>query len=287
MKKIKSFHNFITEKLGIVSNLEPIADHVIEKLKEKNYYELKTIIRDFDVTIEFYLLSNLDNSGSFGIVDLDKKIFKIKLKTLNKSTLIHELKHLDRSLAKNIKTGVKYEPESIMTHITNFVTKNFKHLFKREDLAEMLSLIIYYSNPDEFESYFNGIYYQIKDKIVEGMSKEEKMKIIEEELQDEPIYTFYKHFSKNEFNIRGFFKSNRDMNQYLSEYKRFLEAFTNQKAESVSVWNYLFSHFKKWFGTKLNDVEADKYYQEFNIKVNESIRKNYKKFSRLYSLLVL
>jgi len=287
MKKIKSFDNFVNEKLGIVTNLESIADHVISKLKEKNYYQLEARIRDYDVTIEFYLLRNLDNSGSFGIEDFDNKIFKIKLKSLNKSTLIHELKHLDRVLSKNIKKGVKYEPESIMTHITNFVTKNFSYLFKDKSSAEMLSLIIYYSNPDEFESYFNGIYYQIKDKIVEGMSKEEKMKIIEEDLQDETIYIFYKHFSKNEFDIRYFFKSNRDMNQYLSEYKRFLEVFTKQKTESISIWSNLFSYFKKWIVSGLKDVDADKYHREFNKKVNSSIQKNHRKFNRIYSLLVL
>lgn len=244
MKKIKSFNNYISEKLGIVSYLEPIADHVIEKLKDRNYYELKTRIRDYDITIEFYLLSNLDNSGSFGIVDLDNKIFKIKLKTLNKSTLIHELKHLDRYLSKNIKTSIYWGQEGIMTHITNFVTKKFKHLFKDKDIAETLSLIIYLSNPDEFESYFNGIYYKIKYKIVDSMSKEDKMKIIEEELKGEIIYAIYKFYSKNEFDIRKFFKSNRDMNQYLKEYKRFLEAFNNKKPERVSSWNYLFSHLR-------------------------------------------
>lgn len=287
MKKIKSFENYISERLGIVSNLEPIADHVIEKLRIRNYYELKTRIRDCDVTIEFYLLPNLDNSGSFRTEDLDEKVFKIKLKTLNKPTIIHELKHLDRVLSKNIKKGVKYESESIMTHITNFVTKKFSHLFKDKLSSEMLSLVIYYSNPDEFESYFNGIYYQIKDKIVEGMSKEEKVKIIKDELESEAIYIFYKHFSRNEFEMRYFFKSNRDMNQYLSEYKRFLEVFTKQKTESITVWSNLFSYFKKWIGSGLKDVEADKYYQEFNKKVNSSIQKNYRKFNRLYSLLVL
>lgn len=125
MKKIKSFDNFVNEKLGIVTNLESIADHVISKLKEKNYYQLEARIRDYDVTIEFYLLRNLDNSGSFGIEDFDNKIFKIKLKSLNKSTLIHELKHLDRVLSKNIKKGVKYEPESIMND-THYQLRNKK-----------------------------------------------------------------------------------------------------------------------------------------------------------------
>jgi hypothetical protein len=287
MKRIKSFENYISEKLGIVSNLEPIADHVLSKLEEKNYYQLETRIRDYDVTIEFYVLSDLEESGSFSTVDLDKRIFKIKLKKLNKSTLIHELKHLDRFLVRNTKKGLKYESRSIMTHITNFVTKNFSHFFKDKESAEMLSLIIYYSNPDEFESHFNGIYHQLKNIISEKMSKEEKIKLINEELQDEAIYIFYRYFSKNEFDIRYFFKSNRDMNQYLSEYRRFLESFTNQKVERISIWNQLFSHLKKWINSKLDDVESDNSYQEFNKKVNVSVQKNYRKFNRLYSLLVL
>jgi hypothetical protein len=285
--KIKSFHSFINEKLGIVNELELVADHVLSKLKEKKYYELETNIRGYNVTIEFYLLENLDVSGSFSTVDLDKKIFNIRLKRLNKSTLIHELKHLDRVLVRNVKKGFKYESESIRTHITNFVTKNYKHLFNKTHDAEMLSLVIYYSNPDEFEAYFNGIYHQIKDNISDKMSKQEKIDLIREELEDEAIFIFYRHFSKSKFDIRNFFKSNRDMNQYLNEYKRFLESFTKQKTDRVSVWNLLFSIFKKWYGSQLKDVESDKYYIDFNKKINDSISKNYKKFNRLYSLLVL
>jgi hypothetical protein len=77
------------------------------------------------------------------------------------------------------------------------------------------------------------------------------------------------------------------MNQYLSEYRRFLESFTNQKVERISIWNQLFSHLKKWINSKLDDVESDNSYQEFNKKVNVSVQKNYRKFNRLYSLLVL
>jgi len=284
MNKIKSFSSFINEKLGIVSGLEEIAIQVIEKLRENSFFQLETKIRDYDITVEFYLLPSEDSS--FTIKDFDNKIFKIRINKLDKYTLIHELKHLDRSLVLNVKNNVRYTHSSLMNHITEFVTKSFGHLFIDKQAAELLGMVIYYSNPDEFEAYYNEIYYQIRDKINKSMTREEKIKIIDDTLNCEPIYIFYRHIFKYKFQIRNYFKNNSNLNQFLNEYKRFLDSFINKKFGDKTIW-LIFSIFKKWYKSKLKDEQIDKYHREFDDIVNESVRRNYKKFNRLYSALVL
>lgn len=280
--KIKRFENFITEKLGIVEELEPIADLVFDNLIGKSYYRLETILRGQDVKVDFYVDKKFANSGSFSVKSFDNLEFKIKLKKLRKSTIIHELKHLDRTVANKSKSHDKY---TTMNHIINFVTNKLDFLFAHKDYAETLSLIIYFVNPDEFEAFFNQIYFDIKKRIGTDMSRQEKIDFIKEELELEPIYINYRHLSKNKFDIRKCFNNNRDLNKFLKEYTRFTNSFNQGKRDFITIPQYLMARINKLMNKYLKDEESDKLYLEINEMVNKSIQKNYKKFYRLYSLL--
>lgn len=283
MKKIKSFHNFINEKLGIVDFLEEIADIVIDKLNQKNYYQLKTNWRGKEVTIDFHVHPKFINTGSFKILDIDNLEFAIRLKKINKSTIIHELKHLDRTITSNVIKNIKYDTRSIVTHITEFVSKNFSSLFKDEDASEFLSLSIYYSNPDEFEAYFNGFYHELKDRISD-IPKDERRKIIENKLNKEPIFVFYKFYYNNQFNISDFFKNNNDLNTYLKEYKKYLNYFLKGKVKIIGNTERIFTLITKMANNLKKEEDPNPFYKEINKIVNQSIKRNYKKFYRLYTL---
>jgi hypothetical protein len=283
--RIKSFSNFINEKLGIVDFLEEIADDVIKKLSNKNYYQLKTNWRGKEVTIDFYINKGFINTGSFKITDIDNLEFEIRLKKLSKSTLIHELKHLDRTITSNLSKKIKYDNRSIITHITNFVTKNFSNLFKDKEAAEFLSLAIYYSNPDEFESYFNGFYNELKTEINDSMTKSEKRKIIENKLNSEAIFIFYKFYYSKPFNLKDFFNNNNNLNTYLKEYKRYLGFFLKGKAEIIGTTKIVLTIINKIINRLKKDESPDPLYHEINKIVNQSIQRNYRKFYRLYALL--
>ena len=275
----------MNEKLGIVDFLEEIADNVIDKLNQKNYYQLKTNWRNKEITVDFFLHKEFTNSGSFKIKDIDDLEFEIRLKKLNKSTLIHELKHLDRTIASNLSKKIKYDNRSIVTHITNFVTKNFSNLFKDKESSEFLSLAIYYSNPDEFESYFNDFYNELKTEINDNITKLEKRKIIENKLNLEVIFIFYKFYYQHEFDLKNFFKSNNDLNTYLKEYKKYLNYYLKGKSKIVGVTETILTIINKIINSLKKEESPDPLYQEINKIVNQSIQRNYRKFYRLYALL--
>jgi len=80
-------------------------------------------------------------------------IFKLKI-GLDKPTLIHELKHLDRCIRRNFKTDSYF----YINHIGSLIVKNYKFLFKSKDDIELLLDTFYFCNPDEFESHYHNIF---------------------------------------------------------------------------------------------------------------------------------
>lgn len=72
--KIKSFGNFINEKLGVLSGLDDISDLIINELSNKNYFKYKSRYLDKDIIIHCFKLENNKDiyqelSGSFCIDD--------------------------------------------------------------------------------------------------------------------------------------------------------------------------------------------------------------------------
>lgn len=285
MKKIKSFNNFITEKLGILTDLEKMADTILNELSKKDYFRYKTSYLGKDITIHCFLKKSSDYykelSGSFSIDDGQNFEFTIKIDELSKNTLIHELKHLDRAMRRGMKTDTYF----YINHIGRYVSKEYGHLFKDKNKAEILIETFYYCNPDEFEAYYQDIYYEIKEMIEEGMSKKEKTEIIKENLENKDVFTFFKHFYENEFNLEDFFKSKKDCNIFLRDFFYRQELFFNQKDETISNLDKVKSWFKSNILNKfLKDQKVDVEIKFFNYYINKVVKNNYRKFYRLYAL---
>jgi len=285
MKKIKLFHNFINEKLGVLSGIEEMADVILKELSDKNYFKYKTRYLGKDITIHCFLKKSSDYyqelSGSFSIDDGQNFEFTIKIDELSKNTLIHELKHLDRAMRRGMKTDTYF----YINHIGRYVAKEYGYLLKDKDKAKILIETFYYCNPDEFEAYYQDIYYEIKEMIEEDMSKKEKMEIIKENLENKDVFTFFKHFYENEFNLEDFFKSKEDCNLFLRDFFYRQELFFNLKDETISNLDKVKSWFKSTILNKfLKDRKLDVEVKFFNYYINKIVRNNYRKFYRLYAL---
>ena len=60
MKKIKSFNNFLNEKLGVLSGLEEMADVILKELSDKNYFKYTTRYLDKGITIHCFKSKDSD-----------------------------------------------------------------------------------------------------------------------------------------------------------------------------------------------------------------------------------
>jgi hypothetical protein len=283
MKRISDFNTFITERLGILTSLEDIADKILKELSGKKYYRLETEYLGNQIKIDCYLLkpeeqNGRELSGSFRVEDPDNFEFSIKMDEISKSTLIHELKHMDRSIRRKMKTDNYF----YINHIGRYVADKYRHLFTTKENAEVLIETLYYCNPDEFEAYFNDIYYELKEQITPEMSKLEIRNIVKETLEDEEVYIFFKQYYKSKFDIEDFFKSKRDCNYFLSEFFNKMDKFFTNEDDTISNSEVFFS----WIKSALSISEENVSTSEINHLINRIVQKNFKKFGRLYTLLL-
>lgn len=125
------FENFINEKLGILNNLSDLADFIISKLKDTNYYQYTDNYKGTNIILNCFLVKKIKKFGAFfEIEDPNEKIFKIKTTTLNKSTIVHELKHLDYVLARKMKVNSNY----FLSHVGRDVNNELGYLTNNTDL---------------------------------------------------------------------------------------------------------------------------------------------------------
>jgi hypothetical protein len=287
MKKIKSFNIFINEKLGVLTGLDDMSRVIIDELSNKNYFKYKTKYLDKNITIHCFKTKDqyLDKelSGSFSVEDASNFEFKIKISDLTKSTIIHELKHMDRVIRRDMKTDTYH----YINHVGRYVAKKYTHLFIDKESAEILIETFYYCNPDEFEAYYQNIYSDIKDQIDDNMTREQKIETIKELIEKESIYIFFKHYYNNEFRLEDFFKSKEDCNYFLNDFFYRQELFFNNQDDTISNLDTIKSWFKSNILNKfLKDDKLDGGVKEFNYYINKIVKRNYPKFSRLYSLFI-
>lgn len=267
------------EKLGIVYDIESIADDIIKGLSKKNYFEWKGKFRGKDITIECYLMNlEKETSAKFQKVDKENNIFKISTENLKKSTIIHELKHLDYYL----RAGEK--EHDYLTHITKALTKVYTHMLKD---PEIFYWIIYLTNQNEFESYFNEFYWELKEKFDgKDLSRNEKRDLIDEYLKEEPLVFVFSHYYKRGFDLKSVFKSNREANKFLSKTIQTIKDYKKGKAD-IDKWDILLTKFTSLFRKFRKDEEIDNsLVKDIEMMINKSIKRNFKKISRLYTLLL-
>jgi hypothetical protein len=106
-----------------------MARVIIDELSHNDYFKYKTNYLDKDITIHCFKTKDQylgkELSGSFSVEDASNFEFKIQLSDLSKSTLIHELKHMDRVIRRDMKTDTYY----YINHVGRYVAKKYTHLF--------------------------------------------------------------------------------------------------------------------------------------------------------------
>jgi hypothetical protein len=269
---ILKYSDFLFEKLGVLSSLEKITDLVIDELKDKNYFLLETEYLGKKIKINFFLQEIKGLDGIFRVDDPEKLEFTIKIEKLSKNILIHELKHMDRALRRDLKTDAYH----YLNHIGKYVANKYKYLFKNKTVDLFLN-IVYYSNPDEFEAYYNDMHLTLKE-MTNGLTEEEKRLKIKDYLSNSEIYIMYKFFYENKFDISNFFKSNKDANMFIDVLYDTIEKFGNKEEYYIKIGNVIKNRIKNLFKKEDLNIKSN----DINYYINKNIRRNYPKFSRLY-----
>lgn len=254
---IKKYSEFINEKLGIVKGLSEMADIILDGLSDSDYFLLETEYLGETIKINCYIEDIKDLDGLFR-VDGERE-FTIKISKLDKFVIIHELKHLDRA----IRTGLKTDPHFYINHIGSYVAKKYRMLFQ-----------------NEFESHFNHIYHEL-DAITSDLKDHEKRKAIDKYLSESHIYLVYKNLYKKNFNISMFFKNNKSTNLFLNILYETIEKFSKKEDHYIKLGSVFKNTIKNIFKKEDDNIQKN----DINYYINKSIKKNYKKFSRLYTLL--
>ena len=284
---IIKFNNYINERMGILFDIEDICDDIFEMFKDSDYFEYKTKYRGRNITIECFKIDDdvVDKknnySAYFSVIDNEKNIFKIVIGTdISKSLIFHELKHLDHCLSRDYKPDDFY----YIYHTGKYVITKFKHLIKNSDV---LLEVLYSITRNEFESYYNEFYFELKDKIKDDMSNEEKRKIIDEHLNDTTIYDITKYYYHNSFKLEDFFRTKMDLSAFLNMVVIKIENWDNEEEYNIKSKDILKSRFTQFINMFKNDILLDKIDQSLLNQINRLIdgeaKRNFKKFHRLYT----
>jgi len=277
---------YLFESLGVMTSLETLANDIIEHLKKDSYYKLETNYRGKDVIINCYKLDKLSYAGDniqacFSIEDVEKNEVNIKTTTLRKGDIIHELKHFDYAISHNWKVDTYY----YLNHIGRYVLTNLNYLVKNNDI---LSDVLYLINPDEFSAYYQSHYYELLDLLND--QKIDKREIIDNYLNSQTDFILYKFFDKNGFDIKDYFKSTRDLIQYLNDLSTKIDQFYDKDDKFYYSFSDKIGKKAKYYLNKLkSDIDmnkdCEKIMKELNNYINDEVKRNYKKYYRLYTLL--
>ena len=266
------------ESLGVSSYLDSIIDQVKKNLSsESPEYILDTSIRNKKVRIKFiysqgsekYKGQDINSYAQLLNPDPENIEFLINLGDLTEQSIIHELKHVDRAISRDLYVDFYY----YINHVGRDVIDNNQDLFKTEEDYEYLNSAFYLINPDEFEAHFNDLYKELSNKITKETSHSDKVKIIDEDLKNADIYLIYKEMSKGDIFLEDFFKERQSLNYFLSLFSLKMDQFIEDDPE-----------YDNW-GIKPEVVNMSSMELYINNLLIKQSKKGFKKFSRLYVLL--
>lgn len=265
--------------LGIINEIEKIADKILSEIKWLNYYEHQINYHGKDITIHCYKINKQSTYHGYTIrgyfEPINPNTFKIVFSESNKSTLVHELKHMDWYLRRAGKTDAYW----FINHVGRHIIINYEHLFKDKETAQILQRTFYSCNPDEFEAHYHGLWMQIRKMITPEMSTAQRIKIIKDFLNEEEIFILYKAYYKINFNLESFFKTKEDCNFFINEF-----FYRQETLNKITQFDRLKSLIKSTILNKfIKDKNIDVGVKEFDYYINKTIKSNYKKFFRLYS----
>lgn len=283
MKYIKYFN----ESLGISNNVmdqgERFYDKIINSTDIKFSFLYLTEYSNcfFEVNIDPKIndkgFFNYDDSKSF-----EEQSLKIVLRDRkDKSTFLHELKHLDHYIRDNnfSKNGYYDIKDKIktMSKIKISRNKNGKIKFPILDEFNIIDEILYVYEPTEFQSKYHGYYIEIdnyiKDKIkTEIPNKDNIKKWINECLKNSKdlAYTWY---NGDEFKL----------DNYL--YEKDIYKFYLIMCDSKNILaKRLFSFINIFTKASPGGIKFEEFVIKFERAINKKKKVYHKKFKRLYTI---
>lgn len=290
MNHIKNFNTYILEALGINNDLEHQADEIFKEISQSN-----------EIEFEFPFYHNSSNHFfKLKIKDLGPRKyghFIAKTNYLNgteatitlsnrkdRSTLLHELKHLDRYLYKR-KEDILKDPLDIL-YDDNKVLSTEKQIF-------------YVYNTDEFEAKYHSYYININEYIKSEIDKyksAKKDKLLIKHLidmyflscedksfnwWDNVDFKFSYYLKPKEINDL-FYTLTKKEDEYEDEDRDYFYAITD-------VINKMKDFLRKSLNigySKSEKLEMEKLKNKYEKEISRRKKIFYKKFRRIYTIMI-
>jgi hypothetical protein len=277
------------EKLGVTEFLYPLIREVQQNLSEKNpEYSKQTMIRGIPVKLNFkldispvlYKGSSLESFVQVQNNDPENIEILVSLADTKEGTLMHELKHVDRLMARELIVDQYY----YFNHVGRDVIERMRELLYNEESEDILILSLYLINDDEFESYYNEYYEELRKIIKPEMDQTEKRKTIKDFLDSQLLYSIYSDFKKQGgFDLANFFKSTSAMNHYLRAVETKINQFQGDDPD-YEKWDDILQDWFVYSKSGKSDEIPDSTVRKINLLFNRMIDKGLRKFNRLYTI---
>lgn len=283
----------INEFLGVSTHLDNLAIQVIDKIQDNIDKPVRIKKHGVDVVIKSACQIKLPFQGKMATINLqfgDRPIngaaafvetlraqentyeFKLYTSLLQIPIIVHELKHIDRIIARNFETkGYFY-----INHVGIDVVEHLpKSLFSNSTSENNLKASFYYLDPEEFEAYYNEIYRYLKFKIPTEIDRDEKIKVIKRLLNNKNVFKLYKyHFRNGGFNLNNYFVDKDALNYFLKLFNKKLDDYDFN--DNYQNWNI-----------NIDDVKITNNTEKLiNHLLTKQVFKGYRKFTRYYSIFL-
>lgn len=298
---ILKFDKF-NEKLGVIEGLDEIADRIMNRLSETDEYEDSVEINGEEIKFTVKMVRDNPVYVARCIASPKDGIQLLLTPGTTKYSIIHELKHL----YQHIQNGYKRNRIDLLNAINHRLDKKFNYLINKDD-AENLIGVIYLANQHEFEAYYNQYYYHMKETLEEyqkknsiTLSEKDRKGFVNAYLRQTHIYNMYNKIYNDpynpEFSVASVFKTKAGANKYirkLLEYEKSAKKFHDDgtywvdpeidKAEKYQILHKIKDIYHKWIKDDELDASSIK---NIDDEIRRSVKRNYKKFHRLYTLIV-
>jgi hypothetical protein len=264
-------NEYTLEKLGVLTELESIADDIISKIGNEKTLNYKFDYKGKNIKVKIEIDPTIPELGKLaGSIFSSKST--IYLRSVNKETLIHELKHLFYQLQNNQHRGYK----NILSKSFRMIRNKYESKLKNPNLLEIL---FYLMEPDEFEAQYNGLYYEVRNEIekIDTLPfKLSKKSVINDIVKSNDMYHVFYSFSQYQFDVRNWFNDESDIKPFFNDLYHSIKFLSKPNIFSAILFGFTNRNAK--------DINTNKAIKEFNNVVNNQVQKNYKKLMRLYSL---
>ena len=264
-------NEYTLEKLGVLTELESIADDIISKIGNEKTLNYKFDYKGKNIKVKIVVDPTIPYLGKL-VGNIFSSKNTIYLRDLDKGVLIHELKHLFYKLQNPHHKGYK----NLLSKSFRMIRNKYKSKLKNPNLLEIL---FYLMEPDEFEAQYNGLYYEVRNEIekIDTLPfKLSKKSVINDIVKSNDMYHVFYSFSQYQFDVRNWFNDDSDIKPFFNDLYNSIKFLGKSNVFSAILFGF----------TNLipKDINTNKAVKEFNNVVNSQVQKNYKKLMRLYSL---